>query len=94
MQVSHVSGGFWLQNPRAVTDCFGPSTTSHKIELECSEPCPHKERYQHLVEGSHNRWAVQYLPRPGGRSSGMSGGWIYFATDHVSTAIDVFDTAV
>ncbi len=94
MQVSHVSGGFWLQNPPAVTKCFGPSTTPHKIELECCEPCQRKEGYDHLVEGSDNRWAVQYLPRPGGRSSGMSGGWIYFAIDHVSAAVDAFDTAI
>lgn len=94
MQVSHVSGGFWLQNPPAVTNCFGPSTTSHKIELECCEPCQHKGSYEHLVEGSDNRWAVQYLPRPGGRSSGMSGGWIYFAIDHVSAVVDAFDVAM
>jgi len=24
----------------------------------------------------------------------MSGGWIYFAIDHVSAAVDAFDTAI
>ena len=84
MQRSNVSGGFWLQNPKAVTDIFGPSTTATDIELECSETCQHKEQYELGVDGSQTRWAVRYLPRPSG--SGMSGGWIHFSVDHVSAA--------
>lgn len=53
------------------------------IELECFEPSQGAEGYKHAVNDKGTRWAVRYLARkPSG--SGMSGGWIYFAVDHVS----------
>lgn len=53
------------------------------IELECFDPSQGAEQYKHAVNDKGTRWAVRYLARkPSG--SGMSGGWIYFAIDHVS----------
>ena len=82
MQPSNVSGGFWLQNPQAVTDNLG--TDKRGIDLECLEPCQHQDEYKLGVDGSQTRWSVVYLPRKSG--SGMSGGWIHFAIDHVRFA--------
>ena len=82
MQRSNVSGGFWLQNPQVVTDNLG--TDKMDIQLECLEPCQHQDKYMLGSDGSQTRWTVVYLPRKSG--SGMSGGWIHFAIDHVSPA--------
>ena len=52
------------------------------IELECFESSTDSEGFKHAVNAEQTRWAVRYLARhPSG--SGMSGGWIYFAIDHV-----------
>ena len=92
MHPSNVSGGFWLQNPVAITDLLGHNDKFLDIQMECMEPCQRKERYEATVSGSQTRWAVRYLTRKGG--SGMSGGWIYFAIDHVSaTCLIVYNAA-
>ena len=75
-----------MQNPQTVTDNID-SASKLKIELECFEPCQQEEGYTRGVDGSQTRWGVVYLPRPSG--SGMSGGWIHFAVDHVSALISV-----
>ena len=80
MQPSNVSGGFWLQNPQAMTDNLG--TDKRGIQLECLEPCQHQDGYKLGAGGSQTSWSVVYLPRKSG--SGLSGGWIHFAIDHVS----------
>lgn len=82
---SNVSGGFWLQNHPTVTAMMGRESVGVgiDIELECCEPSPDADGYKHAVNAKQTRWAVRYLARkPSG--SGMSGGWIYFAIDHVS----------
>ena len=75
-----------MQNPQIVTDNID-SASKLKIQLECFEPCQQEEGYTRGVDGSQTRWGVVYLPRPSG--SGMSGGWIHFAVDHVSALISV-----
>ena len=85
MMPSNVSGGFWLQNHQTVTAMMGRESVGVgvDIELECFEPSQVAEGYKHAVNDKGTRWAVRYLARkPSG--SGMSGGWIYFAIDHVS----------
>ena len=85
MMPSNVSGGFWLQNHQTVTGMMGRESVGVgvDIELECLEASEDAEGYKHAVNAKHTRWAVRYLARkPSG--SGMSGGWIYFAIDHVS----------
>ena len=85
MMPSNVSGGFWLQNHQTVTAIMGRESVGVgvDIELECFEPSQGAEGYKHAINDKGTRWAVRYLARkPSG--SGMSGGWIYFAIDHVS----------
>ena len=84
MMPSNVSGGFWLQNHSLVTSLMGRESVGVgvEIELECHEPCQEEQGYKHAVNTKQTRWAVRYLARkPSG--SGMSGGWIHFAIDHV-----------
>lgn len=82
MLASHVSGGFWLQNPSCITDCFPPNTTLD-LEMECMEPCTTDQGFSYRLSGKEHRWPVRLLSRPGGHS-GMSGGWRSVAIDHVS----------
>ena len=90
MQRSNVSGGFWLQNPQAVTDNLG--TDKMDVQLECLDPCQHQDKYILGSGGSQTRWTVVYLPRKIG--SGMSGGWIHFAIDHVSPTATTYTHAL
>lgn len=86
MMPSNVSGGFWLQNHQTITARMGRESVGVgvNIELECFEPSQDSEGHNHAVNDKGTRWAVRYLARKTSGSSGMSGGWIYFALDHVS----------
>lgn len=83
MLPSHVSGGFWLQNPPAIVQAIGISQ-SEDIELECFEPSTREDGFAYVLSGKEHRWKMVYLVRSG--SSGMSGGWRGAAIDHVITA--------
>ena len=74
-----------MQNHQTVTAMMGRESVGVgiDIELECLEPSQDAEGFKHAANTKQTRWAVRYLARkPSG--SGMSGGWIYFAIDHVS----------
>lgn len=95
MMPSNVSGGFWLQNHQTVTAMMGRDSVGVgiDIELECCEPSQDAEGFKHAANAKQTRWAVRYLARkPSG--SGMSGGWIYFAIDHVSHSLPHIDNKV
>ena len=79
---SHVSGGYWLQNPSCITQAFGPNLDVD-FDMECFEPCSAAEGFRYESDQEH-RWRVRFKPRPGGHS-GMSGGWRSVAIDHVIT---------
>lgn len=90
MMPSNVSGGFWLQNHCLITSLMGRESVGVgvDIELECHEPSQDEQGYKYAVNTKQTRWAVRYLARkPGG--SGMSGGWIHFAIDHVGSCFDL-----
>lgn len=81
MLPSHVSGGYWLQNPGCITQAFGPGQVD--FDMECLEPCTTEEGFRYMSDEEH-RWSVRCIPRSGGHS-GMSGGWRGVAIDHVMT---------
>ena len=54
MQVSNVSGGFWLQNPLCITNAFHMAP-AHMIHLECEEPCQSERGFQHNLADQPDR---------------------------------------
>lgn len=81
MSGSQVSGGFWCQAPRALSDHWAHLTSVCEITVHCEDAVYPLASFAYNSEGERS-WDMVWLPRPKS-GAGFSGRWRAFAIDQV-----------